>query len=190
MILGFILRQLLKQFFHACFINSVKLVEFSRNFSEYVLSRKGGWKRKGQLVCFVIFSARNAFWNAYGNNYQEWKRRAIFTPREFFERPAVPFIVFHLLDTVQSIHASLKIPLPARCSNSKQSRSIPSLGPLLEPNLISKFHRWSLPISNERKRSSRYACFFFSYMRNPPLEEYSFEFDNRDRGVSIPARWK
>lgn len=75
------------------------------------------------------------FWNAYGNNYHgRCKRRAIFTPREFFERPAVPFIVFHLPDTVQSIHASLNIPPPlprfpfprARIQNN---RLIPSFEP-------------------------------------------------------------
>lgn len=46
-------------------------------------------------------------------------------PREFFERPAVPFIVFHLLDTVQSIHASLKISsLPPPPPPSLHSRAI------------------------------------------------------------------
>lgn len=76
-------------------------------------------------------------------------------PREFFERPAVPFIVFHLLDTVQSIHASLKIsslppPPPSLPPFSRDTRiqNNPVRTHLLEPLLelesnIIRFHRRS-----------------------------------------------
>lgn len=45
---GFALKQLLKEFFHACLI--VKLVEFSRNFSHYILLiwKKEGKRKKGE----------------------------------------------------------------------------------------------------------------------------------------------
>lgn len=88
------------------------------------------------------------FWNAYGNNYHgRCKRRAIFTPREFFERPAVPFIVFHLPDTVQSIHASLNIP-PSSFSLPPRSNSKQSFNPVLRTawsNRISKFSSMIIP---------------------------------------------
>lgn len=149
-ILGFdLFYRLLKEFFDSCF------VEFSRNLI-WKKERKGGWMRKeedkAELEAIGLFCnfQWKPFWNAYGNNYHgRCKRRAIFTPREFFERPAVPFIVFHLPDTVQSIHASLNIPpppssfsLPPR-SNSKQS-----FNPVLRTawsNRISKFSSMIIP---------------------------------------------
>lgn len=78
-------------------------------------------------------------------------------PREFFERPAVPFIVFHLLDTVQSIHASLKIsslPPPPPFSRDTRIQNNPVRSHLLEPLLelesnIIRFHRRSRSLMRE-----------------------------------------